>query len=380
MRHRVVLVNETGMWGGAEKVLATTARALREKFDLYAVVGSRGRLADELEASCNRVEVIELPDEGWNRYKLYTWGKAVVDLAATFRPHAVYFNSLRSILFASPHARRHKVRVLWHDHNIQPTPARRIALITLASFVPTKIVAVSNAVARQYPSWLRRQKVTVVHNGFPLIKPTSASVEETKRRLGITGNEPIITIPTVLRPWKGHEVFIRAAALVKQRFEACRFIVLGSVVHPRERDYPLRLRRLAAELGISDSIVFLGHIEDVASVLALSTIVVAPSLYPDPFPSVVIEAMQLARPVVASNIGGIPEQIEHGKDGLLTRPGDVEGLARAVLYLLERPSERERIAENGYRRACERFGFERFAASISRVILEAMEEKSLSAG
>lgn len=143
--------------------------------------------------------------------------------------------------------------------------------------------------------------------------------------------------------WKGAEVFLKAARRALERDPAVRFLVAGGTLYGREPDHHRRLRALADELGIGDRVYFAGHRDDALALMAGCDLVCHCSVEPEPFGMVVLEAMALGRPVIATRTRGPEELIEHGRTGLLVAPGDDAGLADEILSLAADPDARARL-------------------------------------
>jgi type III pantothenate kinase len=148
---------------------------------------------------------------------------------------------------------------------------------------------------------------------------------------------------------KGVEVLIRAAREVDAEFAVCG--------DGRELD---AMRALAAELGVQERVQFTGWLDagELAEQLGGASIVVVPSLWPEPFGLVGIEALAAARPAVASATGGIPDWLEDGVSGLCVPPGDPALLAQALNELLDDPERRRKMGLAGKRAVAERFSAE----------------------
>ena len=139
-----------------------------------------------------------------------------------------------------------------------------------------------------------------------------------------------------------------------------------------ERDADLR--RLAAELGIAARVNFLGWVDEagVDRLMAGTRMVVFPSVWPEPFGLVAPEAMACGVPVIGSRVGGIPETVRDGHNGLLVEPNDVPGLAAAVDRLAGDPALAERLGRNGRRDAAERFGLDDHMRQLAAVYAKAI--------
>jgi glycosyltransferase involved in cell wall biosynthesis len=147
---------------------------------------------------------------------------------------------------------------------------------------------------------------------------------------------------------KGLDVLIEALASCQNVWN--RFLVAGD---GWDRD---RCTRLTRSCGIGSKVDFLGHLDvkGVRQAFSLASIVAVPSRWPEPFGIVGLEAMALARPVVASGVGGIPEWLDDGRTGLLVPPGDASALAAALVRLLDDPDRATAFGLEGRRRV-ERF-------------------------
>ena len=184
----------------------------------------------------------------------------------------------------------------------------------------------------------RPDRLHVIHNGIPVIPTDTAARQRVRQKLGLEADKTVIACISVMRPGKGLEYLLEAFARLRQ--PGLRLLLIGD---GPER---YRLESLSGELGITDRITWTGFRHDTAHLLAASDLFVLPSLF-DAFPTVLIEAMMLGIPVIASNTGGIPEIVQHDRSGLLTRPGSPFALQQAVNRLLEDPGLASSLAEHG---------------------------------
>lgn len=176
---------------------------------------------------------------------------------------------------------------------------------------------------------------------FPTMKPARGSGHETRRRAVFAGR--------IVRP-KGVGVFIRAARDVDGEFVICG--------DGRQLD---QMRALAERLGVTDRVHFKGWLSapELAAELANASVVAMPSLWPEPFGLVGIEALAAGRPCVASATGGIVDWLEHGVSGLCVPPGDVKALADALNELLPDPDRQREMGLAGQRAVARNFSAER---------------------
>jgi glycosyltransferase involved in cell wall biosynthesis len=168
-----------------------------------------------------------------------------------------------------------------------------------------------------------------------------------------------------LRPWKGQERFLRAAAQVAAAVPGAHFVVAGGDPFGVDAAYPRALQRLAGELGIAGRVTFTGHLDDVRPALAALDLFVHPG-DPEPFGLVNVEAMAMRLPVVAFAHGALPEIVTPDA-GVLVRPADVEPLAGAMSALLRDPLRRAAMGRAGRQRAETEFDIRRVAAEMEEV-------------
>jgi glycogen(starch) synthase len=158
-----------------------------------------------------------------------------------------------------------------------------------------------------------------------------------------------------LIPHKGVDVALAAFASVIDRFPLARLIIAG--------DGPERpkLEQQAIELGLADVVKFVGWVapEQVPTVINSATVVVMPS-WREGLPWVALEAALLARPVVATSVGGLPDVIVHQQTGLLVKPGDSSAIAEAIILLLDHPERARQMGENARHRAQDVFSWARY--------------------
>ncbi|MFQ5947967.1 MAG: glycosyltransferase family 4 protein [Acidimicrobiia bacterium] len=203
-----------------------------------------------------------------------------------------------------------------------------------------RTIAVSDAVRDWYSTAfdVDPDSVVTIHNGLvPPIPLTNQRRLALRRDLGIGADDLMATMVAVMRPGKGHEELLAAAARVADDI-GVRFVLAGDGPERPALESAAR----AAGLG-ADHVVFAGFREDVADLVAASDLVVHPSGV-DALPTALIYALAAGRPTVASDAGGIPE-IVNGEVGLLVPPGDVAAFAEAVRILATDVEERVRMGK-----------------------------------
>lgn len=210
----------------------------------------------------------------------------------------------------------------------------------------------------------------VVHNGIDLdyFSPADPPARPAAD-LGL-GDARVVTVLAALRDFKGIVHAIRAWPTVIAAHPEARLLLVGS--GPEEAS----LRDAVTDLNLNDTVVFAGMRSDVPEVLRASEMVVLPSVYGENLPTVLMEAGGCARPVVASDVGGISDIVAHGETGLLVPPGDEAGLARAMIELLDQPDRGRLLGQAGRQRMERLFEARLWARNLRAVYEEAIALKS----
>lgn len=197
-----------------------------------------------------------------------------------------------------------------------------------------RYIAVSGSVAescRQACGW-PADRITVIANGIDTAPVEAGDRARGRALLGAVGDQPLVLTLARLEPEKGLETVARAAALVPDT----RFVVAGEGADRAE------LEALIAGMGLSDRVVLPGRMTQVPDLLAACDLFVLPSRH-EGMPIAIIEAMAAGTPVIASDIPGTNEIIEHGVTGLLVRVDDPTGLADAIRTVLDDGALRDRL-------------------------------------
>jgi glycosyltransferase involved in cell wall biosynthesis len=198
------------------------------------------------------------------------------------------------------------------------------------------------------------RKIAVVPNGIDLARYAPRAVEPSVySEFGLRYGTPLVgTVARLTEERKGIDRFLEMAVRVLEAMPAVRFLVVG------EGDLRADLERQAQRLGTSDKVLFVGERSDVPRLLAAMRVFVMPSLY-EAGPLTVLEALAMARPIVSTPVGLVPELIPHdGDGGRLVPVGDSMALAAAVLDLLGDEAAAQRMADSGQQRVIAHFSLD----------------------
>jgi glycosyltransferase involved in cell wall biosynthesis len=172
-----------------------------------------------------------------------------------------------------------------------------------------------------------------------------------------------------ISPWKGQHVFLKAAAMVHREMPTVRFSIIGAALFD-EADYENKMRHLAAELGLQGVVEFTGFCANVTEQIEQLDVVVHASTMGEPFGQVIIEGMAAAKPVIATNGGGVPEIVVDGETGILVPMGDVSALANAMQWMIHHPAEAAQMGNRGRMRVLESFTVQKSTAKVEAIFTQ----------
>ena len=361
-RIRVVEVLATGTNGGAqEHVFGLLTRIDASRYDVHVVSLSQGSSVRKLERHGIAVTVIDEPDDA------IATG-ALAALLGDLRPEIVHNHMYRAELVGTRAAialgevgrvRPYVVSTV-HSSRVRAEEDRQQLRILTPRM--DRLIAVSRSIVEK----LRHEgrdtaPISLIHNGVDLERydhqgPCCTLREE----YGLPAEGPIVGVVARLEPEKGHPTLLEAWTSVAAAVPDATLMIVG------EGSRRAALEAMAAELGVADRVVFTGRRDDVPAVTAALDVAVLPS-YREALGLTVLEAMALSRPVVASEVGGIPEMIEDGRTGLLVPPRDPDALAAAIIRLLRDHPLADTLGRNGHDMVHERFCIELMVRAVEAI-------------
>jgi len=244
----------------------------------------------------------------------------------------------------------------------------------ISSFIADKIIALTYGEKKDYKLFkiANKDKIVVINSGVELSKFKELPLNKKqnfKKELGIPENSLIVGTVGRLVPVKGPEFLIDAAKYTISKYPNTFFIFTGNGWLKQN------LEKKALEIGIKDNVIFLGWRDDVAEIISIYDVFVLPSLN-EGMGRVLVEAMALGKPIVASSTGGIPDLITHGKNGFLVPPKNPEQLAKYIEILLCNKEKRESMGQEGKEIALN-FSKEIMVERIAELYNEQLTKKSI---
>jgi len=219
-----------------------------------------------------------------------------------------------------------------------------------------------------------KSKMIQVYSGIELDHFHPVSAEDKKRirkKWGIRPRDPVIGMVSKLWEGKGHATLIQAFREIKREMEQAKLVIVGEGYLHEE------LVTLVDRLGLTDAVLFTGFQMDVFEIIATFDVAVLPSFF-EGMGRVLLEAMAMEKPVVASRVGGIPDLVEDGVNGFLVSPGKIRELREGLLKVLKDKKLARKLGKQGRRKTTDRFSAEIMVQSIDRIYRELLSAKGIS--
>jgi glycosyltransferase involved in cell wall biosynthesis len=317
-----------------------------ERFEVSAayLLPEKDHLVPELEAA--GIEVVCLDGR---RGGQVAWIGRLRNLVRDLRPHVVHIHAPQPAAMARPALRalgRSRPALLYTEHNSWdgyrlPTRVANALTYPLDDYR----LAVSQTALDSIPRWLRGRMEVLVH-GVDLeeVKSHGVSRQRVRDKLGVRADETLVVTVANLREHKDYPTLLSAARRVADAGTGVRFAAVGQ--GPLE----LQVRADIARLGLDGSFQLLGYRPDATDVLAAGDIFALSSLA-EGYPVALMEALALGKPVVATAVGGIPEAVREGVEGLLVPPGRPDLLADAIVRVAGDSETRARMGEASLERS-----------------------------
>jgi len=404
---RIAYLSVSDQLGGSEIALLEMIKGVRRArpaWSIHLILPGRGPLLTHAEAAGADCTVLPLPkalssvgesaaeDARWSIATRAALGMRLATVAIslpayivrlrhllrTIDPDIVHSNGLKAHITAARaigsglRTTGAGPRLVWHIHDyISPRRVTR-TLLRAHERSAAAIVANSASVADDLRSTLSPSaRIEVVHNAVDLATfAPGGPAQDLDACAGLTpapSHVVRVGLVATFARWKGHEVFLRAMALLPPESQVRGYIVGGALYETSGSQYSAEeLQALARTIGVADRVGFTGFLPPAAAMRGLD-IVVHASTRPEPFGLVIAEAMACGRAVITSASGGAAELVEPEVDALTHRAGDAADLSRAIARLVADPGLRARLGTHARMAACRRFDPDRLARDVVNV-------------
>ncbi len=359
-------------YGGAETGCYDIAHYLPENNCKSFIVTSGGELTKFIDKK--KVKLIRLPVQSKNPILIFFNSIILIGIILFFNITIVHARSRApawSCLLATKLTRRKFVTTFHGTYNFSGKLKKFYNSVMVRSDL---IIAGSNFIfshiKENYSELLTlKKKFLVIFRGINVdyFDPSSKLEEDEKKLLTkweINKEKKIILVPGRLTSWKGQEMLIEAINLTKVElgYEAFHLVILGS--HQGRDLYKKKLIRITEQYRLTNQIKFIDQCKDMALAYKVSDIVISPSIEPEAFGRVAVEAQSMEKLIIASNIGGSNETIINEKTGFLFEAGDINSLSKKIIQAITMDeSSLKLMGKEGRKNIIKKFNVEKMCFS-----------------
>ncbi len=355
-------------FGGGERVFQQLATGLKDRFKISVAATAGGNFEDGIRELGVKFFSVDMSRQFSLRSIRQLSGiikNNKIDLVHSQGARADFYTRIAGRVAGSPH---NFCTIAMPVKGFDVKPLRKIIYRTIDSFAERyvqKFIVVSDALKRVLieKRGISEHKVVRIYNGIELDQyQPNADCSNSRKKWNISQESPVIGAIGRMVWQKGFEFLIRAIPEVIQAVPDVKFIFVG--------DGPLRgkLGALSEELGVRDKVIFAGFRNDIKEVLSAVDLLAVPSLL-EGFPMITLEAMAMARPIIATHIDGTTEQITDGENGIIVPPKDHIALAEAILRLIQDKEFSKKLGVTARQRVKQRFSVEKMIKETEKIYL-----------
>jgi glycosyltransferase involved in cell wall biosynthesis len=352
---------------GAQRSLLTLLEGLKERgHDVFLVCPTAGPLPELAKQRDLKVRICAYPYPSRNPIRFAKFlinylpaKQRIIHQVQEIRPDIIHFNT-SSCLAPSMALQKSKLRRVHHLRERAPALAFTSGLIARGCDLA---IANCSYIGSFYKFKNRNLPLKIVHNGLDIELPDEGSVAAARSEWSIRPEEKLILFAGQLRPHKDPLAVIETAKLLQNSNSDFRFGIFGS--GPLEAE----LRRQIQAQNLESLIWLAGFKSDLTPYLKASSVVFIPSLE-EPFPRVGLEAMAMGKPIVASNVGGIPEQVFHDLNGFVREAKDYRHMSHDILMLLTNSELSARMGNNGLLKYRQLYTTDAYVTGVEKLFIE----------
>ncbi len=366
---------------GSSKVLLQAVTALKQKgHTVCVVVSEEGPLTIALQQAGIETKIIRLGILRRRYFNLFgIINRAVVLTSAFFalkklcknRQVELIYTNTAPVVVGGLLAKFTGIKNVWHLHEILDQKSFMHRFFgKLINATASKVIVVSSAVYNNWVGVINKSKMVTVYNGYdaaidaaaqaPSIAP---SISNLRQHLGITSNTVLVGMVGRINHIKGQSHFINIAAAAKKAGLHCYFVMIGDAYAGYEYLYPQLESQIEAQ-GVRQTVSNLYYQPNAATLIKQLDIFILPSIKPDSFPVVILEAMAAAIPVIATLQGGALEQIEDGVTGFLVPINNAPATLEKLASLVHEPALRSKMGLAGKEKLQQQFSLATFNKNI----------------
>jgi glycosyltransferase involved in cell wall biosynthesis len=363
---------------GSSKVLLQAVQALKARgHKVCVVVSENGPLTDALALEGIETKIIRL---GILRRRYFNFfgiiNRALVLSRAFFALKKlckqnqidIIYTNTAPVIIGGILSKFSGIKNVWHLHEIlEPSSFMHRFFGWIINATAQKVIVVSDAVYNNWAGPIDASKMVKVYNGFEASGVNDSANDNAsaslRKQLNLNENTVLVGMVGRVNLIKGQFYFIQIAAAAKAAGLNCHFVMIGDAYKGYEYLYP-QLESQIAALGLQNSITNLYYQPNASALIQQLDIFVLPSIKPDSFPVVILEAMAASKPIIATNQGGAQEQIDDCVTGFLVPINNATIAAQKLGVLVNNPDMRTQMGQAGAKKLQEQFSLGTFNKNI----------------
>lgn len=380
----ILFIHQSAELYGSDKTLLLFLKNIdRTRFKPIVILPFDGPLKDELEKL--DVQVIIAPVLKLYR-KMFSFKNIIKffkDIKAGFKIideinkkekiDIIYSNTL-AVLLGLFYAKKRKTKHVWHVHEIIESPKIFTFVFTkLLSSKATNTIIYNSIATKNF--WNKNKKINkksiVVCNGLEVPTDILTTTQIDKFRednFNATSSQIIIALVGRISRWKGQKLLLYSFYQVLKKHDDIKLIFVGSPPQNQE-SFLIEIKEQINQLDIEKNVQLIPFTNEISKIWQSIDIAVVPSIEPEPFGLVAVEAMLAKKPLVGSNHGGLTEIIINNETGFLIQPKNEKALSEALTKLIENPNLRNSFGEKGYQRAINEFSINTYVKKLENTLL-----------
>lgn len=366
MPKKILYITSVGLHWGSEKSLLLLVKHIKNEFSPFVLTVS-GSLQRELKK--NDIPYSIYNSQTLTKKEIIKFFHLVFRLTCLIKKEKfdlIHSNDIHSAQYSVLAARLAGVPSILHIRNTGL--AGWLGWKNRFIFkIATKIIAISGEVKESLLEiGVAADKIQIIHNAVDLDEfNLDISGKAYRDEIGVADGELLIGVVGRIAPHKGQDIFIKAIPDILNFFPNAKITIVGEDSTPNG-DFIIQLQQLIAELKLEAKVCFSGFKANVPQIMKALDVLVVPSLS-ESFGRVVIEAMAARTPVVASEVGGIPDIIVNGVNGILVPVKNPRAISEAVIKLLSDKSLYYNISQNSRKTAEELFSIPKHVGNVERL-------------
>lgn len=361
--------------GGGEHSLSLTLCNLYKRSDYtpVCICKSDGEFPTLLKKSNIAVKYVQFP-KILNKSPIKMLGNLfnmvesilkIKGLVRLYKPVLLHSNTPRMHILTSLTGWLLKIPVVCHlrfipvRNKIEPWFIRVFFKITKPN-----IIAISKTIVRAY-NLKGYNRLRIINNGFIIPIITESDTEKIKKRWNMKDGSMILLNMGRLEPWKGQIYVLKAFKEFIKYYSNSYLLIVGENLFSPDNSYKKEIYQTVKNYKLSSNVILTGHVPDPHCYIAASDILIHSTVTPEPFGRVIVEAMALKKPVIASHIGGPTEIIVHKENGLLCDVKNTKELLSLIKLLTEDENLYRSLSDNGYNTVLKNYTLEKHIKHIT---------------